>query len=94
MPETLCPVSDLIGKLAFAIDSGRLTNPRDRRRAEDVLRLLRDVAWGGADRQHMPTMESLAAKLEREGKSDASIQAGQLVGSMLTQYREIGRAHV
>ena len=94
MPETLCPVSDLIGKLAFAIDSGRLTNPRDRRRAEDVLRLLRDVAWGGADRQHMPAMESLAAKLEREGKSESSTQAGKLVGSMLTQHREVFASHI
>jgi NADPH-dependent glutamate synthase beta subunit-like oxidoreductase len=94
MPETLCPVSDLIGKLASAIDSGGLTNPRDRRRAEDVLRLLRDVAWGGADRQHMQAMESLAAKLEQEGKSDASIKAGELVGSMLTQNREVFASHI
>jgi len=63
MPEDTCPVSDLIDKLASAIDSGRLTNPRDIHRAEDVLRLLRDVALGGADKQHVPAMQSLAAKL-------------------------------
>ena len=94
MPETLCPVSDLIGKLASAVDSGGLTNPRDRRRAEDVLRLLWDVSWGGADRQHMPAMEALAAKLEQKGKSDSSIQAGQLVVSMLTQHREVFASHI
>ena len=66
MPENKCPVSDLIGQLAAAVDSGHLTNPRDRRRAEDVLRLLRDVAWGGANKQHLPAMQSLAAKLEQE----------------------------
>jgi NADPH-dependent glutamate synthase beta subunit-like oxidoreductase len=94
MAENNCPVKDLIDKLEAAIDSGHLTNPRDRHRAEDVLRLLRDVAWGGADRQHMPAMESLATKLEREGKSESSIQTGKLVGSMLTQNREVFASHI
>jgi NADPH-dependent glutamate synthase beta subunit-like oxidoreductase len=94
MPENTCPVSDLIGKLAAAVDSGRLTNPRDRRRAEDVLRLLRDVAWGGADKQHTLAIESLASKLEREGKSESSIQAGKLVGSMLARHREVFASHI
>lgn len=94
MPENKCPVSDLIGQLAAAIDSGGLTNPRDRRRAEDVLRLLRDVAWGGADNQHMPAMESLAAKLDQEGKTESSTQVGKLIGSALTQHREVFTSHI
>ncbi len=94
MPDTLCPVSDLIGKLAAAIDSGGLANPRDRRRAEDVLRLLRDVAWGGADQQHMPAMESLGAKLEQDGKSESSAQVGKLISSTLQQHREVVTSHI
>jgi NADPH-dependent glutamate synthase beta subunit-like oxidoreductase len=42
----------------------------------------------------MQAMESLAAKLEQEGKSDASIKAGELVGSMLTQNREVFASHI
>jgi len=94
MPENTCPVSDLIGKLAAAVDSGRLINPRDRRRAEDVLRLLRDVAWGGADQQHMPAIESLAAKLEQDGKSESSAQVGKLISSTLNQHREVFTSHI
>ena len=94
MPETLCPVTDLIGKLASAIDSGGLANPRDRRRAEDVLRLLRDVAWGGADHEHMPVMESLGARLERDGKSESSAQVGKLISSTLNHHREVFTSHI
>jgi hypothetical protein len=63
MPAITCPVTDIIGKLNVAIDSGGLTDPRSRRRAEDILALLNDVAWGRADSEHLPTMESLAQKL-------------------------------
>ena len=94
MPETLCPVTDLIGKLASAIDSGGLANPRDRRRADDVLRLLRDVAWGGADHEHMPVMESLGARLERDGKSESSAQVGKLISSTLNHHREVFTSHI
>jgi len=94
MPENKCPVRDLIGQLETAIDSGRLSNPRDRRRTEDVLRLLRDVAWGGADKQHLPAMESLAAKLAQEGKTESSTQVGKLIGSALMQHREVFASHI
>ena len=60
MPEKTCPVTDIIAKLSTAIDSGILTDPRSRRRAEDILALLNDVAWGRADTEHLPTMKSLA----------------------------------
>ena len=94
MAEKTCPVRNLIDKLAAAVDSGRLANPRDRRRTEDVLRLLRDVAWGGADEQHLPAMESLAAKLEQEGKTESSTKVGMLVSSTLNQHREVFNSHI
>ena len=94
MPEDTCPVSDLIDKLASAIDSGRLTNPRDIHRAEDVLRLLRDVALGGADKQHVPAMQSLAAKLALAGKTESATQIGNLIESSLNQHDEIFTSHI
>lgn len=95
MPEETCPVSDLIRRLSDAIDSGQLTNPRDRRRAEDVLRLLRDVAWGGADKEeHMPAMASLAARLEHKGHTESSIRIGRIIGSTLNQHREVFTSHI
>ena len=94
MADNTCPVKNLIDELATAVDSGRLTNPRDRRRAEDVLRLLRDVAWGGADQQHMPAMTSLAAKLAQESQTDSATRVGKLIGSTLNQHREVFDSHI
>jgi len=94
MSEDTCPVKDLIDKLEVTIDSGHLPNPRDRRRAENVLFLLRDVAWGGGDHQHLPAVETLAAKLMQEGKAESSIQVGKLIGSTLTQHREVFFSHI
>ena len=81
MPERTCPVSDLISRLASAIDSGRLSDPRSRRRAEDILALLKDVAWGRAAAEHLPAIESLAMKIEEQGKVKSSKSPGQMVGA-------------
>ena len=89
-----CPVSVLIGDLEVAIDSGRMTHPRDRRRAEDILRLLRDVAWGGADKQHLPAIEELADRLKQKGHTDSSIKIGELIGLALNQHRETFTSHI
>ncbi len=94
MSEDRCPVSELIGSLEDAIGSGRLINPRDRRRAEDVVRLLRDVAWGGADKKHVPAIQSLAAKLAQDGKTESATQIGNLIGSSLDQHLEIFTSHI
>jgi len=94
MPENICPVSGLIGNLETAVDSGRLTNPRDRRRVEDILRLLKDVAWGGADAEHMPALTALAQKLEQEGKTESSTEVGKLVAATMSQHREIFASHI
>ena len=79
MPEKTCPVSDLINQLSSAIESGRLTDPRSRRRAEDILALLNDVAWGRADKEHLPAMESLAQKIAEQGKAESSKKAAGMV---------------
>jgi NADPH-dependent glutamate synthase beta subunit-like oxidoreductase len=94
MPENICPVSDLIGHLETAVDSGRLTHPRDRRRGEDILRLLKDVAWGGADAKHMPALTSLANKLAQEGQAETATEVGKLVGLTMRQHREIFTSHI
>ena len=94
MPERTCPVTDLIGKLSAAIESGGLTDPRSRRRAEDILALLNDVAWGRADTEHLPTMESLARKLEEEGKTEPSKNVGKIVRTALAEHREVFVSHI
>ena len=87
MSERTCPVSDLIDRLGSAIDSGQLTDPRSRRRAEDILSLLQDVAWGRASAEHLPAIESLAQKIAEESKVKSSKSTGQMVCEVLDQHR-------
>ena len=94
MPEITCPVSDLIGSLGSAIEAGRLTDPRNRRRAEDILALLHDVAWGRAAAEHLPAIESLACKIEAQGKAASSKRAGKMVREALKAHREIFTSHI
>ncbi|MDB4264906.1 4Fe-4S ferredoxin, partial [bacterium] len=94
MPERTCPVSDLISRLSSAIDSGQLTDPRSRRRAEDILALLQDVAWGRGAAEHLPAIESLATKLEDHGKIESSKSAGNMVRTALEQDREVFTSHI
>ncbi|MEJ2165340.1 MAG: hypothetical protein P8X90_07410 [Desulfobacterales bacterium] len=79
MPEKTCPVNNLISRLSAAIESGQLKDPRSRRRAEDILALLNDVAWGRADKEHLPAMESLAQKIVEEGRTESSKQTAGMV---------------
>ena len=88
MPDKTCPVSDLINRLSLAIEAGQLADPRSRRRAEDILALLNDVAWGRADREHLPAMESLAQKIAEQGKTESSKNVAGMVLETLARHRE------
>jgi NADPH-dependent glutamate synthase beta subunit-like oxidoreductase/formate hydrogenlyase subunit 6/NADH:ubiquinone oxidoreductase subunit I len=94
MPEKTCPVSDLISQLSSAIESGRFTDPRSRRRAEDILALLNDVAWGRADTEHLPSMESLARKIADQGKAASAKNTAEMVLETLARYREVFISHI
>jgi NADPH-dependent glutamate synthase beta subunit-like oxidoreductase len=94
MPEKTCPVNNLISRLSAAIESGQLKDPRSRRRAEDILALLNDVAWGRADKEHLPAMESLAQKIVEEGRTESSKKTAGMVLDTLAQHREIFTSHI
>jgi NADPH-dependent glutamate synthase beta subunit-like oxidoreductase len=94
MAERTCPVSDLVNKLSSAVDSGQLTDPKSRRRAEGILALLKDVAWGRADTEHLPAIETLALKIEEHGKIESSKNTGKMVREALTQHRELFTSHI
>ena len=87
MSEKSCPVNDLIDRLRSAIDSGKLPDPRNRRRAEDILALLNDVAWGRAAAEHLPAILSLAQKIETQAKTDSAIDCE--IGLILRRFRSL-----
>jgi len=94
MPEPKCPVMITINKLDETIASGALKDPKSRRIAEEILDLMRDIAWGSASPEHVPAMKSLALELIEEGSTDACIDTGKMVDTVLTEQSEYLLNHV
>jgi len=94
MPEPTCPVSTTIDKLDKLIQSGELKDPKSRRRAEEILALMRDIAWGSATLEHIQAMMTLSRELTEEGSAEACIQTGKLVAAVLSEHAEDLKSHV
>ena len=94
MSDSICPVSATIRQLDDTIRSGRLTNPWNRRIAEEILDLLKDVAWGRAGADHLPAIEELAGSLRDAPPSTAGVAAGRQVLAALKEHGEVFRSHV
>ena len=76
------------------IKSGAITNPKSRHRAEEILRLLKDVAWGRAGEEHLPAIESLANDLAGDDTEESSVKTGRMILDTLSGQREIFLSHV
>jgi len=94
MPEKSCPVNEAIFFVDNEIHSDRLTNPRSRRIAEEILELLRDIAWGRAGEEHLPAIESLAQEMMNEGPTPDCIETGKTVTSLISKQREVFVSHI
>ncbi len=99
MSDAVCPVNDTIVQLQAMIDAAHLVHPKSRRRAEDILALLNDVAWGRAGSSHLPAIQGLARELLSDaeaaaGDGDAARRAGRLVQEALTSHAETFQSHV
>ncbi|MBU2623547.1 MAG: FAD-dependent oxidoreductase, partial [Proteobacteria bacterium] len=88
-----CPVNGSIIDLDGTIKSGAITNPKSRHRAEEILRLLNDVAWGRAGDEHIPAIESLANDLVNDAE-EGSVKTGRMILDTLSGQREIFLSHV
>jgi NADPH-dependent glutamate synthase beta subunit-like oxidoreductase len=94
MPDVKCPVNQSLLALQEAIESGRLSNPRSRRIAEEVLELLRDVAWGRAGADHLGAIASLADELAQDAASPDAIAAAKSICDALDEHREVFQSHI
>ena len=83
MVEDVCPVNKSIVDLKSVIESGRLSHPKSRRIAEEILRLLEDIALGRAGEEHIPAIEALAGEMVRQefGQTSADV-AGALIDAL------------
>ncbi len=94
MPEPKCHVMIAINKLEEVIASGGLKNPKSRRIAEEILDLMRDIAWGSGSTDHIPAMQSLAVELIENGSAAACINTGKMVDEILAEHSEYFLNHV
>ena len=94
MTKPVCPVAETIEKLSEIITGGRLKPARCRQRAEEILKLMKDVSSGRGGPEHIPTMASLASALEKEGPDDACRTTGAMLTSVLTEHHEVFKSHL
>jgi NADPH-dependent glutamate synthase beta subunit-like oxidoreductase len=94
MPAAQCPVDQTIAGLRETIESGKLSNPRSRRIAEEVLDLLTDVAWGRAGSDHLGAIGSLADELAYDTAAPAAMAAARAVRDALGEHGEVFRSHI
>jgi putative selenate reductase YgfK subunit len=94
MTTPLCEVAGAIKELTDTISSGRLSVPRCRHRAEELLSLLEDVSWGRGGAAHYEAMHSLAQELVDEAASPDCLQAGQRMLDLLRQHKEVFTSHI
>ena len=93
MNNPLCEVAGAIRELAEML-SGRLTTPRCRHRAEELLSLLADVSWGRGGPEHYEAMKELAQLLIDETADAACQETGQRMLQLLLQHREVFISHI
>ncbi len=94
MATPLCEVTNTINKLADRFGSGRLTHPRCRQRAEELLKLMEDVSWGRGGPDHYEAMQVLARALIDEGLEPSGIDTGNMVLEALTTHKEVFTSHI
>lgn len=88
-----CPVNDAVTRLDATLSSGRITHPRSRRIAEEILELLNDIAWGRGGPDHIPAIEALSGDLARD-EDEGAVDAGRRVREELARSREVFVSHV
>ena len=89
-----CPVNETIKGLEKSIESGALKDPRLRRIGEEILELLKDVAWGRAGNEHVPAIKDLSQTIIADAPDDQAGQVGQMAASAVEEHEEIFNSHV
>ncbi len=89
-----CPVHHTLTTLREMIESGRLKHPRCRHRAEEIAKLLNDVALGNAGPDHLPAIDLKIEQLNSECSDDNSREVASFIKSGISDHREIFESHV
>jgi NADPH-dependent glutamate synthase beta subunit-like oxidoreductase len=94
MSEQSCVVFRTHNELADLIASGRLTHPRVRRRAEDLLRLIKDVCSGSGGPSHLDALLRSVSTVVIEEPEEFSREIARIVGRPIEAHREVFASHI
>jgi NADPH-dependent glutamate synthase beta subunit-like oxidoreductase len=94
MNEPACVVFRTYNQLAELIASGRFNHPRARRRAEDLLDLIKDVCTGSSGPSHLQAILKLVLTFMAEEPPEFSGEIKQIVGKSLECHQEVFISHI
>lgn len=94
MSEQACVVFQTYTRLADVIASDRLTHPRARQRAEELLRMIQDVTSGKATGAHLQEMLASVAAFVAEEPEQFSREIVKIVREPLESARDVFASHI
>ncbi len=94
MNEPACIVLRTHNQLAELIASDRLTHPRTRRRAEDLLVLIKDICTGSGGPGHLQALLNEVSIFEKEEPQEFSAEIRRIVGQSLEGQQEVFLSHI
>jgi NADPH-dependent glutamate synthase beta subunit-like oxidoreductase/ferredoxin len=93
-PYAECPVDQSLSLMQRAADADDLQHPRSRRLVEQMALLLRDVACGRAEADHLGAIDRLAAELSNFEADPYGMELGLELSAILAEHREVFDSHV
>jgi NADPH-dependent glutamate synthase beta subunit-like oxidoreductase len=94
MNKPSCIVFRTYTQLAELIASGRINHPRSRRRAEDLLDLIKDVCIGSSGPNHLQAILKSVVTIMIEEPEEFSGEIKRIVGKSLEENQEIYTSHI
>jgi len=94
MTVNACPVHGTIIEIRTSLDAGKVKEPRTRRILDDILNLLRDIAWGMAGDGHLAAISGLLDELGENQADPVGIEFKNMIAKVLRQHAEIFQSHI
>jgi len=94
MAAGTCPVHTTITNLKTFLESGEVQHPRTRRIVDDILNLIREIAWGVAGDGHLAAVEGLLTELSNDPVDTAGLKIKTAVTHTLSEHAEIFASHI
>ena len=94
MASNACPVHSTILEIKAALESGKVSHPKSRRILDDLLYLLRDIAWGMAGDDHLKAIGGLLDELSENRVDPAGMEIKNSIADTLEEQTEVFQSHI